>query len=266
MRPSGNGLPQQRPQFIEQSFSGYEEGFITHGNGIMEPGNNEVEEPAVNVEQGVLKGNDGIVEPGSNGIEDPNCLGRSQDCQTPEGPITTHSTNECQAHEDSHTKNINEGDLVGDKPHSQIESDIVEYPPGFEPHLFSGKEILIPPAFEDITKRRARSGQRSCKSKTHIDSSRKRVTRIQSKKCKAMVGRRKLTPDNNVSGVGGKEDSPLQSESLNTTASVRKLAEESIEIGELLGLKVVVNKENAIKRITDSLKKARIQKATNKSK
>jgi len=156
--------------------------------------------------------------------------------------------------------------LVGDKTHSQIESDIGEYPPGFEPHLFSGDEILIPPRFEGITKKKARSGQRSCKSKTHIDFSKKRVTRSQSKKCKAMVGRRKMTPDNNVSGVGGKEDSPLLSESLNTTASVRKLAEESIEIGELLGLKVVANKDIAIKRITDSLKKARIQKATNKSK
>ena len=122
------------------------------------------------------------------------------------------------------------------------------------------------PGFEVNIKGKARSVQRRCKSKKHIDFSRKRVTRSQSKKCKAMVGRRKMTPDNNVSGVGGKEDSPLLSESLNTTASVRKLAEESIELGELLGLKVVANKEDAIKRITESLKKARVPKSTSKTK
>ena len=92
------------------------------------------------------------------------------------------------------------------------------------------------------------------------------MTRSQSKKCKEMAGRSKIILKSNVSGVGGNEGSPLESESVNTTESVRKLAEESIELGELLGLKVVANKEDAIKRITESLKKARVQKSTSKTK
>ena len=45
-----------------------------------------------------------------------------------------------------------------------------------------------------------------------------------------------------------------------------KLAEESLEVGELLGIKVVANKENAIKRITQSLKNARVPKSSHKTK
>jgi len=122
------------------------------------------------------------------------------------------------------------------------------------------------PGFEVNIKGKARSVQRRCKSKKHIDFSRKMVTRSQSKKCKEMAGRSKIILKSNVSGVGGKEGSPLESTSVNTTESVRKLAEESIELGELLGLKVVANKEDAIKRITESLKKARVPKSTSKTK
>jgi len=39
-----------------------------------------------------------------------------------------------------------------------------------------------------------------------------------------------------------------------TTDSMRKLAEESLAIGETLGLKIIAGKEEAIRRITDSLK------------
>jgi len=42
-----------------------------------------------------------------------------------------------------------------------------------------------------------------------------------------------------------------------TTYSMRKLAEDSLQIGNILGLKVIANKENAIRRITGSLKEER---------
>jgi len=67
------------------------------------------------------------------------------------------------------------------------------------------------------------------------------------------------------SGSEGEEVSPLESESVKTTESMRKLAEDSLAMGELLGLKVVANKENAIKRITQSLKSARVPKSNYKT-
>ena len=66
------------------------------------------------------------------------------------------------------------------------------------------------------------------------------------------------------SGSEREEDSPLTSDSIRTTESMRKLAEDSLEVGELLGLKVVAHKENAIKRITQSLKNARVSQSIHK--
>ena len=45
-----------------------------------------------------------------------------------------------------------------------------------------------------------------------------------------------------------------ESNSQVTTESMRKLAEESLAIGEILGLKIIAGKKEAIRRITDSLK------------
>jgi len=39
-----------------------------------------------------------------------------------------------------------------------------------------------------------------------------------------------------------------------TTESMRKLAEESLEIGKILGVKVITKEENVKRRIIDSLK------------
>ena len=64
-----------------------------------------------------------------------------------------------------------------------------------------------------------------------------------------------------ASDFEGREESPFDSASVKTTESMRKVAVESLELGELLGLKVVANKENAIKRITQSLKSARVPKS-----
>ena len=74
---------------------------------------------------GAFKGNDVIVEPSSNGVEVPSCLGRVKDCQPYEDPNAMHSTNDYQAHEGSHTKDLNEGDLEGDEVHSQLELSLI---------------------------------------------------------------------------------------------------------------------------------------------
>jgi len=46
-----------------------------------------------------------------------------------------------------------------------------------------------------------------------------------------------------------------------TTESMRKLAEESLAIGEILGMKITAGKKEAIRRITDSLKVERKRKS-----
>lgn len=47
-----------------------------------------------------------------------------------------------------------------------------------------------------------------------------------------------------------------------TTESMKKLAEEALRIGEILGVKVIAKKGNAIKRITDSLKEDKRKRST----
>ena len=62
--------------------------------------------------------------------------------------------------------------------------------------------------------------------------------------------------------MGVREGSPLGSE--RTTDSILKIAKESLEVGELLGIKVIANKENALKKITKSLKSQRLIRSTHK--
>ena len=143
------------------------------------------------------------------------------------------------------------------------------HPPGFEPNLspscVNREETSIPPGFEGSTQLIASKNQGRSAVKRHIDSFNKRVTRSQSKIIKNAMTRRMSTPKRRGSGPGGKEGSPFANGLADTTESIRKLAKESLEVGELLGVKVVANRENAIRRITESLKKARVSKATHKT-
>jgi len=54
-----------------------------------------------------------------------------------------------------------------------------------------------------------------------------------------------------------REECPHEGESPSTTDSMIKLAKESLEMGKVLGIKVIANKENAPIRITESLKASR---------
>ena len=72
--------------------------------------------------------------------------------------------------------------------------------------------------------------------------------------------KRKEASNRKVLSKGVREAQIQGSESVKTSESLRKLAEESIEIGELLGVKVIANRENVVKRITQSLKSARTSK------
>ena len=93
----------------------------------------------------------------------------------------------------------------------------------------------------------------------------KRVTRSKSKIYKESGARSKRPQKKRGHGLAGKEGSPYVNESAETTESMRNIAEEALEIGELLGLKVVANRGNTVKRITESLKNARVSKSTHKT-
>jgi len=49
--------------------------------------------------------------------------------------------------------------------------------------------------------------------------------------------------------------------SVETTDSMKKSAEEALQVGELIGVKIISHRDNAIKRITDTLKASRVQRA-----
>ena len=49
----------------------------------------------------------------------------------------------------------------------------------------------------------------------------------------------------------------VKSSSQDTTESMRKLAVEALEIGDILGVKVISKEENAKRRIIDSLKEGK---------
>jgi len=61
-------------------------------------------------------------------------------------------------------------------------------------------------------------------------------------------------------------EDPLSSSSTNdTTESMIRLAHESLQVGELLGVRVVGNKKEAVARITNHLKQRKVQGRLNQA-
>uniref|UniRef100_A0A7C9AL09 Uncharacterized protein n=1 Tax=Opuntia streptacantha TaxID=393608 RepID=A0A7C9AL09_OPUST len=82
----------------------------------------------------------------------------------------------------------------------------------------------------------------------------KRVTRSRVRsKDSAARGQKKFNAD--YSEEPSKEQSPQTTSSTETSESVALLAKEALEIGNLLGVKVVGKEKGALKRLTASLKK-----------
>ena len=84
-----------------------------------------------------------------------------------------------------------------------------------------------------------------------------RVTRSQMKKGKKQLARKPNKEVRTKSELEYVDGSPRGRKSIETTESMIKEAEKALEVGELLGIKVISHKANAIKRITDSLKSNR---------
>jgi len=85
----------------------------------------------------------------------------------------------------------------------------------------------------------------------------KRVTRSHTKQRKEAVLRKGSINTKCISGKAQKKDSPNGGDSAKTTESMLKIANEALEFGEMLGLRVISKRENAVKRITRSLKSKR---------
>jgi len=85
----------------------------------------------------------------------------------------------------------------------------------------------------------------------------KRVTRSHTKQRKEAVLRKDSIYTKCISGKVQKKDSPNGGDSTKTTESMLKLANAALEIGEMLGLRIINKKKNAVKRITRSLKSKR---------
>jgi len=127
---------------------------------------------------------------------------------------------------------------------------VVSVPPGFgiqgdsSPPDFEGSTAQVSSVF----------GKGLAKRKHTAPVVAKRMTRSQVKKTKTQVSRRQSNTVRTRAGKLNVEVSPTGRLSIDTTESMKKLAEKALAVGELLGVKVISHKANAVKRITDSLK------------
>ena len=131
--------------------------------------------------------------------------------------------------------------------HSSHSSEL-SAPPGFSlPIEEGGGETLAPPSFEGFKDSELKSSHKGKTLKRHTLNTEKRLTRSQAK-----MGKKFSSLDEGARGVNS-----LGSDSEGTTDSMIQLAKESLEIGEILRIKVIGNKKNALKGITNSLKTQR---------
>ena len=133
----------------------------------------------------------------------------------------------------------------------------VSTPPGFG--IDKGPD---PPGFEGSVAPKVRTGGKVKASKRQrgpvLGS---RVTRSQTKKATTQGIRSQSTMARTNSGKKCAEVSPFDRQSIETTESMKQLAEEALKLGELLGVKVISHKANAVKGITDSLKSKRVTRS-----
>jgi len=154
-------------------------------------------------------------------------------------------------------KNLSESSHV---PH---ESDL-SAPPGF-----GIGEVLAPPGFEGTNSPEVSPVRKVKGTKRLSGQSAKRVTRSQAKQSKKHETMSQSTLVRNASGKQCVEGSPLGSDSAKTSESITKIVREALEVGKLLGVKVIANEAEALKRITGTLKSntsSRPARSTQKSK
>ena len=142
-------------------------------------------------------------------------------------------------------------------------------PPGFEHITIShlpttplsnlqdqDSETTHPPGFENLEALTPLQGHDVAVGQPKIDN--RRVTRSQSRKIIAVGIRCQTGAIRTSSGdhSDARRDKPTTS--IDTTESIAKMAEKALEIGNMVGLKIIDKKEVALKRIKSSLKKERV--------
>ena len=109
----------------------------------------------------------------------------------------------------------------------------------------------VPPGFEGCATKKGIIGRKGKTKRRYANPEEDiRVTRSQLRKTRTQVTGRNITGRKNTvasSNTGGRQ-------SIESTESMKQLAEEALKVGELLGVKVISHRANAVKRITDTLK------------
>ena len=138
------------------------------------------------------------------------------------------------------------------------QSSVMIAPPGFNDQFEEGSgETLIPPGFEGLNDSKVCITRKGKRSKGHLVNSEKRVTRSQVKARREFGDTLQNTLNRRLPGRGGEEVSPRGIGATNNTDSTVKLVKESFEMGELLGIRVIGNKDDAIKNFTQILRSER---------
>jgi len=113
-------------------------------------------------------------------------------------------------------------------------------------HAQTESDDSVPPGFEDRAARKGIIGRKGKAKRRHTNPEEGiRVTRSQLRKARTKAA-------GHHSAVN--RFSPCERKSFESTESMKQLAEEALKVGELLGVKVISHRANAVKRITDSLK------------
>ena len=112
-----------------------------------------------------------------------------------------------------------------------------------------------PPGFEGSTATKASLRGKGKARGRHADPTASiRVTRSQLKKARTPEVGSRSTVARTRPKMKYVEDSHCSRQSIESTESMTQLAEEALKVGELLGVKVISHRANAVKRITESLK------------
>jgi len=134
----------------------------------------------------------------------------------------------------------------------QLESG-ASTPPGF-----GSVNDSAPPGFEGVGQMNGvLRKQGKAKRRTVDPVAGIRVTRSQMRKAKSKVTGRHSSVARKRDDMKVVKASPCDRHSIESTESMKQLAEEALKVGEMLGIKVISHRANAVKRITDSLKAKR---------
>ena len=99
-------------------------------------------------------------------------------------------------------------------------------------------------------------GSKKSKAKgPHVDSlAGSRVTRSQMRKAKTQATVKHSVVKKRGDGIKNVKVKHCDRQSIESTESMKKLAEEALRVGEMLGIKVISHRATAVKGITGSIK------------